>query len=58
MTRSALEVRLTMQPGTNLSEVRRALVHALARLAVRRALAQAAAEEEADASGNLRALLD
>jgi hypothetical protein len=58
MTRTKLEVRLTVPPGTNLSEARRTLVHALARLAVRRALAQAAAEEEANASSDLRALLD
>jgi hypothetical protein len=58
MTRTKLEVRLTVPPGTNLSEARRALVHALARLAVRRALAQARAEEVADASSDLRALLD
>ena len=58
MTRTALEVRLTVPPGTNLSEARRALVHALARLAVRRALAQAEEEEEANASSDLRALLD
>jgi hypothetical protein len=58
VTRTKLEVRLTVPPGTNLSEARRVLVHALARLAVRRALAQATAEEETNASSDLRTLLD
>ena len=53
-----LEVRLTVPAGKDADAARRALVHALARLAVSRALAQAAAEEDADASGHLRALLD
>ena len=53
-----LEVRLTVPAGMDADAARRALVHALARLAVGRALAQAAAEEDADASGHLRALLD
>ena len=53
-----LEVRLTVQAGKEADAACRALVHALARLAVGRALAQAAAEEEAGASGHLRALLD
>ena len=53
-----LEVRLTVPTGKEADAACRALVHALARLAVGRALAQAAAEEEAGASGHLRALLD
>ena len=53
-----LEVRLTVPAGKDADAARRGLVHALARLAVSRALAQAAAEEDADASGHLRALLD
>ena len=53
-----LEVRLTVPAGMDADAARRVLVHALARLAVSRALAQAAAEEDADASGHLRALLD
>ena len=53
-----LEVRLTVPTGKGADAARRALVHALAQLAVSRALAQAAAKEEADASGHLRALLD
>ena len=53
-----LEVRLTVPTGKDADAACRALVHALARLAVSRALAQAAAEEDAGASGNLRALLD
>ena len=53
-----LEVRLTVPTGKEADAARRALVHALARLAVTRALAQAAAEEDTDASGHLRALLD
>ena len=53
-----LEVRLTVPTGKEADAARRALVHALARLAVSRALAQDAAEEDADASGYLRALLD
>ena len=53
-----LEVRLTGPTGKDGYAAYRALVHALARLAVSRALAQAAAEEDADASGHLRALLD
>ena len=53
-----LEVRLTVPTGKEADAARRALVHALARLAVSRALAQAAAEEDAGASGHLRALLD
>ena len=53
-----LEVRLTVPTGKEADAARRALVHALARLAVSRALAQAAAEEDTGASGHLRALLD
>ena len=53
-----LEVRLTVPTGKEADAACRALVHALARLAVSRALAQAAAEEDAGASGHLRALLD
>jgi hypothetical protein len=49
-----LEVRLTVPPGTDAGAACRALVHALARLAVARALA----EEEPDACRGLRALLD
>ena len=55
MARSArLEVHLTVPAGTDAGPVRRALVHALARLAVSRALA----EEEPDAGCHLRALLN
>ena len=53
-----LEVRLTVPAGKEADAARRALVLALARLAVSRALAQDAAEEDAGASGHLRALLD
>ena len=53
-----LEVCLTVPIGKEADAARRALVHALARLAVTRALAQAAAEEDTGASGHLRALLD
>ena len=53
-----LDVRLTAPTGKDADAACRALVHALARLAVSRALAQAAAEEDAGASGHLRALLD
>jgi hypothetical protein len=53
-----LEVRLTVPAGKEADAARRALVHALAQLAVSRALAQAAAEEDAGASRHLRALLD
>jgi len=53
-----LEVRLTVPTGKDADPACRALVHALARLAVSRALAQAAAEEDSGASGHLRAILD
>jgi hypothetical protein len=53
-----LEVRLTVPTGKDADAACRALVHALARLAVSSALAQAAAEEDAGASGHIRALLD
>ena len=53
-----LEVHVTVPPGTDAGPACRALVHALARLAVSRALAEGAAEEEPDAGGGLRALLD
>jgi hypothetical protein len=53
-----LEIRLTVPTGKDGDAASRALVHALARLAVSKALAQAAAEEDAGASGHLRALLD
>ena len=52
-----LEVRLTVPTGKGADAACRALVHALAQLAVSRALAQAAAEEDADAGCHLRALL-
>ena len=54
-SRSArLEVHLTVPPGTDEGAACRVLVHALARLAVSRALA----EEEPHAGGGLRALLN
>ena len=53
-----LEVRLTGPTGKEADAACRVLVHALTRLAVSRALAQAAAEEDAGASGHRRALLD
>jgi len=53
-----LEVPLTVPTGKDADAACDALVHALARLAVSRALAQAAAKEDAGASGHLRALLD
>ena len=53
-----LEVHLTVPTGKEAHAACCALVHALARLAVSRALAQAAAEEDAGASGHLRAILD
>jgi len=52
-----LEARLTVPTGKEAEAAFCALVHALARLAVSRALAQAAAEEDPGASGHLRALL-
>jgi hypothetical protein len=54
---AGLEVRLTVPTGKDADTACRALVHALARLTVSRALAQAAAEEDPGASGHLRALL-
>ena len=53
-----LEVHLTVPAGKDADAACHGLVHALARLAVSKALAQAAAEEDADASGHLRAILD
>jgi len=59
MARSAhLEVHLTVPAGTDAGAVRRALVHALARLAVSRALAEGPGAEEPDAGCHLRALLN
>jgi hypothetical protein len=53
-----LEVHLTVPADTDAGPACRALVHALARLAVSRALAEGPAEEEPDAGRGLRAFLD
>jgi len=53
-----LEVHLTVPPATDAGATCRALVHALARLAVSRALAEGAAEEEPDAGRGLCALFN